>query len=84
MLAPADGTLAAVTDPSTDPTTDGAQPAPVDASDIDDAELDALESDLATIEAAMDRVDSGDLEGAEAGMARLIDVGSDAAVDESE
>jgi hypothetical protein len=56
----------------------------VDASDIDDAELDALESDLATIEAAMDRVDSGDLEGAEAGMARLIDVGSDAAVDESE
>ena len=84
VLAPADGTLAAVTDPSTDPTTDGAPPAPVDASDIDDAELDALESDLATIEAAMDRVDSGDLEGAEAGMERLIDVGSDAAVDESE
>ena len=65
MLAPADGTLAAVTDPSTDPTTDGAPPAPVDASDIDDAELDALESDLATIEVAMERVDSGDLEGYE-------------------
>ena len=65
MLASADGTLAAVTDPSTDPSTDGAPPAPVDASDIDDAELDALESDLATIEVAMERVDSGDLEGYE-------------------
>lgn len=60
-------------------------PAPeILALEIDDTELEALESDLATIEAAMDRVDSGDLEGAEAGMARLIDVGSDAAVDESE
>ena len=71
MLAPADGTLAAVTDPSTDPTTDGAPPAPVDASDIDDAELDALEADLATIEVAMERVDSGDLEGYESVAARL-------------
>ncbi len=41
--------------------------------DIDDTELEALESDLATIEAVMDRVDSGDLEGAEAMMARLSD-----------
>ena len=77
MLAPADGTLAAVTDPSTDPTTDGAPPAPVDASDIDDAELDALEADLATIEAAMDRVDSGDLEGYGAVAARLDDEAPD-------
>ena len=49
-------------------------------SDIDDTELEALESDLATIEAAMDRVDSGDLEGAESAMARLIDVESDTTV----
>ena len=52
--------------------------------DIDDTELEALESDLATIEAAMDRVDSGDLEGAEAAMARLPAVGSDAMADKSE
>jgi hypothetical protein len=52
--------------------------------DIDDTELEALESDLATIEAAMDRVDSGDLEGAEAAMARLTDVGSDATADKSD
>ena len=31
--------------------------------DVDDAMLERLEADLATIEAAMDRVDSGDLEG---------------------
>jgi hypothetical protein len=80
VLAPADGTLAAVTDPSTDPTTDGAPPAPVDASDIDDAELDALEADLATIEVAMERVDSGDLEGYESVAARL-DEGSSGAPD---
>ena len=80
MLAPADGTLAAVTDPSTDPTTDGAPPAPVDASDIDDAELDALEADLATIEVAMERVDSGDLEGYESVSTRL-DEGSSRASD---
>jgi hypothetical protein len=41
--------------------------------DIDDTELETLESDLATIEAAMDRVDSGDLESAEAVMANLAD-----------
>jgi len=79
-LAPADGTLAAVTDPSTDPTTDGVPPAPVDAPDIDDAELDALEADLATIEVAMERVDSGDLEGYGSVAARL-DEGSSGAPD---
>ena len=47
---------------------------------IDDTELEALECDLVTIEAAMDRVDSGDLEGAESAMARLTDVESDATV----
>ena len=86
--APADGTLAAVTDPSTDPptdpstdpTTDGAPPAPVDPADIDDAGLDALEADLATIEVAMERVDSGDLEGYESVAARL-DEGSSGAPD---
>ena len=41
--------------------------------DIDDTELETLESDLATIETAMDRVDSGDLESAEAVMANLAD-----------
>jgi len=35
--------------------------------------LERLEADLATIEAAMDRVDSGDLEGYEAVTARLDD-----------
>jgi len=80
VLAPADGTLAVVTDPSTDPTTDGAPPAAVDASDIDDAELDALEADLATIEVAMERVDSGDLEGYESVSTRL-DGGSSGASD---
>ena len=48
--------------------------------DIDNTELEALECDLATIEAAMDRVDSGDLEGAESAMARLTDVESDTTV----
>ena len=52
-------------------------------SDIDDTELEALESDLATIEAAMDRVDSGDLKGAESAMARLTDVESDTTVHNS-
>ena len=52
--------------------------------DIDNTELEALESDLATIEAAMDRVDSGDLEGAELAMARLTDMGSDTTVHKSE
>ncbi len=52
--------------------------------DIDDTELEALESDLATIEAAMDLVDSGDLGGAEAAMVRLTDMGSDTTTDKSE
>ena len=52
--------------------------------DIDDTELEALESDLATFEAAMDRVDSGDLEGAEAAMAHLTDMRSDTPVHKSE
>ena len=78
--APADGTLAAVTDPSTDPTTDGAPPAPVDPADIDDAGLDALEADLATIEVAMERVDSGDLEGY-GSVATRLDEGSSGAPD---
>ena len=45
--------------------------------DIDNTELEALESDLATIEAAMDRVDSGDLEGYGAVAARLDDEAPD-------
>ena len=45
--------------------------------DIDDTELETLESDLATIEAAMDRVDSGDLEGYGAVAARLDDEAPD-------
>ena len=48
--------------PSTDPVPD-----------VDDAMLERLEADLATIEAAMDRVDSGDLEGYGAVAARLDD-----------
>jgi hypothetical protein len=68
------------TDPSTDPTTDGAPPTPVDPADIDDAGLDALEADLATIEVAMERVDSGDLEGYGSVAARL-DEGSSGAPD---
>ena len=39
--------------------------------------LECLEADLATIEAAMDRVDSGDLEGYGAVAARLDDEASD-------
>ena len=42
-------------------------------SEFDDAELERFEADLATIEAAMDRVDVGDLEGAVAQMNRLDD-----------
>jgi len=45
--------------------------------DVDDAMLERLEADLATIEAAMDRVDSGDLEGYGAVAARLDDEASD-------
>ena len=41
--------------------------------EVDDAMLERLDADLATIEAAMDRVDSGDLEGYGAVAARLDD-----------
>jgi len=44
---------------------------------MDDAELESLEADLATIEAAMDRVDAGDLDGATTLMARLVDEDGD-------
>ena len=67
-----------MTNPSTDPTTSDAPPAPVDAADIDDAELDALEADLATIEVAMERVDSGDLEGYESAATRLDEASPEA------
>ncbi|MDG2428839.1 MAG: hypothetical protein P8M16_10510 [Acidimicrobiales bacterium] len=39
--------------------------------DIDNSELETLESDLAIIAVAMDQADSGDLEGAETSMGRL-------------
>jgi len=45
--------------------------------EVDDAMLERLEADLATIEAAMDRVDSGDLEGYGAVAARLDDEAPD-------
>ncbi len=60
-----------MTDPNSDPTIEEPPPAPVDAPDIDDAELDGLEADLAAIEVAMERVDSGDLDGYKAVVARL-------------
>ena len=50
----------------------------MDTSDIDDAELDALEADLAAIEVAMERVDGGDLDGYEAVAARLDEESSEA------
>jgi len=49
------------------------QPSADPVPEVDDAMLERLEADLATIEAAMDRVDSGDLEGYEAVTARLDD-----------
>ena len=75
---PGDGTLAAVADPpppasDREPDQPSADPVP----EVDDAMLERLEADLATIEAAMDRVDSGDLEGYGAVAARLDDEASD-------
>ena len=67
-----------MTDPNSDPTIEEAPSAPVDAPDIDDAELDDLEADLAEIEVAMERVDSGDLDGYEAVVARLDEESSEA------
>ncbi len=67
-----------MTDPNSDPTIEEAPSAPVDAPDIDDAELDDFEADLAAIEVAMERVDSGDLDGYEAVVARLIEESSEA------
>ena len=49
------------------------QPSADPVPEVDDAMLERLEADLATIEAAMDRVDSGDLEGYGAVAARLDD-----------
>ena len=67
-----------MTDPNSDSTIEEPPSAPVDTSDIDDAELDALEADLAAIEVAMERVDGGDLEGYEAVVARLDEESSEA------
>jgi len=67
-----------VTDPNSDSTIEEPPSAPVDTSDIDDAELDALEADLAAIEVAMERVDGGDLDGYEAVAARLDEESSEA------
>ena len=68
-----------MTDPATDPTAPQPASAPeVEAApEMDDAELESLEADLATIEAAMDRVDAGDLDGATTLMARLGDEDGD-------
>ena len=75
---PGDGTLAAVADP-TSPASDRGpdQPSADPVPEVDDAMLERLEADLAIIEAAMDRVDSGDLEGYGAVAARLDDEASD-------
>ena len=67
-----------MTDPNSDSTIEEPPSAPVDTSDIDDAELDALEADLAAIEVAMERVDGGDLDGYKAVVARLDEESSEA------
>ena len=66
-----------MTDPNSDPTIEEPPPALVDAPDTDDAELDALEADLAAIEVAMERVDGGDLDGYDAVVARLDEESSE-------
>ena len=67
-----------MTDPNSDPTIEEPPSAPVDASAIDDAELDALEADLALVVGRMERVDGGDLDGYEAVAARLDEESSEA------
>ena len=67
--------MADPTPPASDREAD--QPSAYPVPDVDDAMLERLEADLATIEAAMDRVDSGDLEGYGAVAARLDDEASD-------
>ena len=67
-----------MTDPNSDPTIEEPPPAPVNAPDINDAELDALAADLSAIEVAMERVDDGDLDGYEAVVARLDEESSEA------
>ena len=75
---PGDGTLAAVADPTLPPSDREPDPPSIDpVPDLDDAMLERLEADLATIEAAMDRLDSGDLEGYGVVAARLDDEISD-------
>ena len=67
--------MADPTPPASDrePDQPSADPVP----EVDDAILEHLEADLATIEAALDRVDSGDLEGYGAVAARLDDEAPD-------
>ena len=67
-----------MTDPNSDPTIEEPPPAPVNAPDINDTELDALAADLSAIEVAMERVDDGDLDGYEAVVARLDEESSEA------
>ena len=67
-----------MTDPNSDPTIEEPPPAPVNAPDINDTELDALAADLSAIEVAMERVDDGDLDGYEAVVARLDEGSSEA------
>ena len=67
-----------MTDPNSDPTIEEPPPAPVNAPDINDAELDALAADLSAIEVAMERVDDDDLDGYEAVVARLDEESSEA------
>jgi len=53
------------------------QPSADPVPEVDDALLERLEADLATLEAAMDRAASGDLEGYGAVAARLDDEAPD-------
>jgi|SaaInl4_135m_RNA_FD_contig_31_1147181_length_1901_multi_8_in_0_out_0_2 hypothetical protein len=73
--ASGDGTLAAVTDPAIiEEPVSGAEP-DVPAAEVpeEEVELSGLESDMAVIEAAMDQVDSGNLDVADEMIAGLGD-----------